>query len=496
MRVQLGQELVVCVMAMTTFLPALNNGLLADDVLLLDARVADWRAGPATYFRESYWGDLHNSGLYRPLSLAALSVQRRVFERNPAPYRVVNLLLHGLCSVLVLLLLRRFLSNAPAFAGALLFAVHPIHAEAVTTIYGQQDLLAAVFFLAALVTSLEVAAAGAPAVGAPLISVSYLLSLLCKEQGVLLPLLLPVLRRYASVPARDHPVRFQRADVALLVPLGVYTLLRIAALGFQMVPSGEASVGYGYPWWARINLAIVTVGTYLRLLVLPWGQTTYYGHLRDSIFGWPVLEFVALLAAVTLITPLQQVVGRRIVVPAYLFLAVTLFPVANVLPIGVVVAERCLYLPAFAVCLIVPAVIHRATEARAHVGIAVLSALVLAGVILSLRVAVRWQTPLSHWEATVSDHPRSAGAHARLALLLLHQAALDTAPADDPRLARAEQEINRALQINPRLPDAWQARGMLALRRGDCATATAALEQALALRPGNAEIKNMLGACR
>jgi hypothetical protein len=329
-----------------------------------------------------------------------------------------------------------------------------------------------------------------------LVGVFYLFSLLSKEQGVLLPLLLPALRLYASAQAREHSIPLQRADVAMLVPLGIYLLLRIAVLGSQMVPSGEASVAYGYPWWARINLAIVTVGTSLRLLVLPWGQTTYYGHLRDSIFGWPVVEFMALVAAVTLIRPLQQVIGRRIVVPAYLLLAVTLFPVANVFPIGVVVAERCLYLPAFAVCLIVPAVILRVTEARARIGIAVLSALVLASAILSLRVALRWQTPLSHWEATVSDHPRSAGAHARFALLLLQQAVLDAAPADDPRIARAEQEISRALQINPRLPEAWHARGLLAVGRGDCANATAALEQARALRPGNVEIETALRACR
>jgi hypothetical protein len=491
----LGQALVVFVTAIATFLPSLNNGLLSDDVLLLDARVNDPQASPATYFRESYWGDLHNSGLYRPLSLAALSVQRWVFERNPAPYRIVNLLLHGACSVLVLFLLLRLTSSGPAFTGALLFAVHPIHAEAVITIYGQQDLLAALFFLAAVVGALEFSTARARAVRAPLVSASYLLSLLCKEQGVLLPLLLPVLRRHARVPAEDHFGGFQRADVALLIPLAVYTLLRIAVLGSQMVPSDDASVAYGYPWWARINLAMVTVGTYLRLLVLPWGQTTYYGHLRDSIFGWPVLEFAALGAAALLFTPLRQLVGRRVVVPAYAFLGVTLLPVANVLPIGVVVAERCLYLPAFAVCLILPAVIHRAAATRARVRAVVVSALVLAGALLSLRVAVRWQTPLSHWETTLSDHPRSAGAHARFALLLLQQAAPDKASAD-LRLSRVEQAINRASQINPRLPEAWQARGILALRRGDCATATAALERALALRPDSAEIRKLLGACR
>jgi Tfp pilus assembly protein PilF len=128
-------------------------------------------------------------------------------------------------------------------------------------------------------------------------------------------------------------------------------------------------------------------------------------------------------------------------------------------------------------------------------GIVIVSGLVLADAILSIRVMGRWQTPLSHWAATVSDHPRSAGAHARFALLLVQQAALEGAPADDPRSARAEQEINSALELNPRLPEAWEARGMWALRRGDCATAVASLKEALARRPGDAEINKLLGAC-
>ena len=39
--------------------------------------------------------------------------------------------------------------------------------------------------------------------------------------------------------------------VALLLALGVYALLRVVTLGGDVVPSGAASVAYGYPWWAR-----------------------------------------------------------------------------------------------------------------------------------------------------------------------------------------------------------------------------------------------------
>jgi hypothetical protein len=377
-------------------------------------------------------------------------------------------------------LLWLFVSRPASFWGALLFAVHPIHAEAVSTVYGQQDLLAAVFFLSALVVAVEGHAAPS-IIRIAAVNVLYLLSLLCKEQGVLLPLLLLLLG--------------QRVAFTLLIPLSIYAILRVGALGEEIVPTGPASIVYGYPWWARINLVLVTIGTYLRLLVLPWGQTTYYGHLRDSLFGWPLMEVGSILGGVVLFTPLQRLLGRRVVWSAVAFLAITLLPVANLLPIGVVVAERCLYLPAAAVSLLAAAGMQRAMETRARLAITAASILVVVSALLSVRVAVRWRTPLIHWETTASDHPRSAGAHARFALLLLHETALDTPRPDDPRLARAEQSIERASQINPRLPEAWHARGVLALLRGDCTTAAPALDRALALRPGDREIVSLRRRC-
>lgn len=485
--------LVVLGVAVATFLPALHNGLLGDDGLLLEERVDPSRA-PAIpeFFRQSYWGDLHDDGLYRPLSLALLTVERRAFGTRPAPYRLVNLVLHALCSMLVLLLLGRLLPSGAAFAGALLFAAHPIHAEAVATIYGQQDLLAALFFLAAALVSLKSGAHGASGAWTAVAGALYLLSLLSKEQGVLLPALLPVLR---LVQSGSGPSRLAPRDFAMIVPFVTYLLLRVQAVGLDAFPTGSASVAYGYPWWARINLVIVALGTYLRLLVVPWWQTTYYGHLRDSLFGSPVPELITLIVAIMLFKPLQRALGG-IVLQAYAFLAATLLPVANMLPIGVVVGERCLYLPVFAVCLLAGAAYLRGARARPYAAAAAFCAVVVAGMILSARVADRWRTPLMHYQTTADDHPRSAGAHARFALLLLQEAALDEAPPDPAVLERAETAIERALRINERLPEAWHARGRLALLRGDCAAAVPAFERALALRPGDMQVLRLLGRCR
>ena len=490
------RALVIAAVAIATFLPALGNGLLGDDVLLLEQRLEEGRAsGTGWFFTESYWGNLHQSGLYRPLSLLLLSVQHSAFGTNPVPYRLVNLVLHGICSLLVFALLLRLLTCAGAFAGALLFAAHPIHAEAVITIYGQQDVLAALFGVASALAITTRPSAGVLSIPVLLGGCFWLLSLLWKEQGILLPLFFPILRM-GQQPWALRDLRISARDLAMAVPLCCYLLLRLQALGPEAVPMGAASVAEGYPFWARVNLVLVTVGTYFRLLVLPWGQTTYYGHLRDSLFGVPAIQLLTVVGAVLLLRILQQPLGRRVVLQASALLLLTLLPVSNLLPIGVVVAERCLYLPVAALSVLVGAAYLAWSRIRPGPAAVTLCAIVLGGMMLSARVAARWSTPLNHWETTASDHPRSAGAHARFALLQLYAAAQEPAPPDPAALDRAETAIDQALSINERLPDAWHARGLLALLRGDCSTAVPALERARALRPGDKEIAELTARCR
>jgi hypothetical protein len=445
---------------------------------------------------QSYWADLHESGLYRPLSLAVLSVQRHAFGLEPAPYRIVNILLHGLCSVLVLYLLRRLASERAAFAGALLFAVHPIHAEAAMTLYGQQDLLAGLFFLAALV-SYSTYSFRRSAIGFPLVAPFYLLSLLCKEQGVLLPALLPLIPVQRTPFADSDGVPTRRPIlIGIVSAFVVYVLLRLYVLGVEAVPTGSASVAHGYPWWARINLVIVTIGTYLRLLLLPWGQTTYYGHLRESLFGTPMLEFGIVAATVAAYKPLQRALGREVVLAAVAILTITLLPVANLLPIGMVVGERCLYLPSIAASLLFGAACAGLGFQRPRkVGVLV-CAVCAAGIGLSARVAHRWRTQLSHWETTINDHPRSAAGQARYAVLLLYEVAQEPSTPNDPRLVRAEDALKRALQINSRSPEAWHGQGLLSALRGDCVAAKSAFDQALSLRPDYPEVVRLIERCR
>jgi hypothetical protein len=473
------------------FAAALPNGWLGDDHVLLEQRLAaaTWSSLPV-YFSESYWGTLHAGGLYRPLTLVLLGAQRIVFGLDLTGYRVITLLVHGASGVLVLAILRGLAGSRGALVGALLFAVHPVHAEAVATVYGQQDVWAGVFFLAAILCH-RAAWAHRTTAWAAASGVSFLLSLLCKEQGVFLPILLLLWGPRMSGASSARRSWTTRPEAWFAAALATYALLRLYVLGRSFVPGGDASVAFGYPWWARVNLIVTTLGTYVRLLVAPYGQTTYYGHLRNSIFGVPVTEFAILSATGFALWTLRRH-GEGIATKAAIVLAVTLLPVANVVPIGAVVAERCLYLPVIAVSLFATAAWRRFAPVSPRITAVLAGALVLAGIVASAQVAHRWRTPLSHWESTAADHPDSPKAHAMIGLLLLQALVEDEgAPNRELQMRRAGVALTRALELNAGLPEAWHGWGLLHVLRGHCREAADALARGRALGsddPGSAAL--------
>ncbi len=107
----------------------------------------------------------------------------------------------------------------------------------------------------------------------------------------------------------------------------------------------------------RINAIIVSLGHALRLCTVPTGQTVYYGHLRESIFGKPFNEIAWIVIAGALIAFLSAEIGRkRLIFGTGIFL-LTFLPVSNVIPTGVLVAERTLYLPFLGVCFLMAALL-------------------------------------------------------------------------------------------------------------------------------------------
>ncbi|XP_076324019.1 protein O-mannosyl-transferase TMTC2-like, partial [Tachypleus tridentatus] len=107
-------------------------------------------------FRNDFWGTpLIHSGShksYRPLCVFTFRMNFWLGGFDPWGYHLVNVILHALVSGLFTHLASGvFLQHAlPTMVAGLLFAVHPIHTEAVAGVVGRADVGACLFFLLAM----------------------------------------------------------------------------------------------------------------------------------------------------------------------------------------------------------------------------------------------------------------------------------------------------------------------------------------------------------
>ncbi|GAB1605655.1 protein O-mannosyl-transferase TMTC3-like [Argonauta hians] len=128
--------------------------------------------------------DSHKS--YRPLCVLTFRLNYAVSGLNPASYHLVNLLLHTAVCFLLMRVSQLFLPRFTAFLAALLFALHPIHTEAVTGVVGRAESLSACFFLTAVLAYSKASREPCRTNWWYLVLtlLSVVAAMLCKEQGI------------------------------------------------------------------------------------------------------------------------------------------------------------------------------------------------------------------------------------------------------------------------------------------------------------------------
>ncbi len=96
---------------------------------------------PGSSWSDLLWNDFWGTPLhlkashksYRPLCVATFRLNYLLAELEPMGYHLVNILLHGVVCYLYVHLVSLVCSQVwPALIAGLLFAVHPIHTEAVS----------------------------------------------------------------------------------------------------------------------------------------------------------------------------------------------------------------------------------------------------------------------------------------------------------------------------------------------------------------------------
>ena len=148
---------IIPLIAIAVYLPAFNADFTLDDVPIIEenAYIKSIDKIPAIW-TSHYWAgkvDANDTGLYRPLTLTTYNLQYAISGDSPAAFHILNILLHALvCLVLFKMTSLLFGDYRLAVIAGLLYAVHPIHSEAVAGIVGRAEILAALFMLTSMIS--------------------------------------------------------------------------------------------------------------------------------------------------------------------------------------------------------------------------------------------------------------------------------------------------------------------------------------------------------
>jgi hypothetical protein len=225
-RVTLLSMLGVAAIAAAAYLPVLGTGFSSDDFFILSrVRALNGLEHPLAYFQFGFFD------YYRPVVFLSHALDWEMWGLNPFGYHLRSLLLHAVCSVLVLLIGRRLLSAPVAAIAATLFALHPASHEAVYWMAARFDLMATAFTLAALWCLSD----DRP-IWRGIGLLAFAIGLLSKESAISLVIVAPawdvfVARRsFGSVIRRLLP---------LLVIVGMYAMVRMYGADLDAAGGGR-----------------------------------------------------------------------------------------------------------------------------------------------------------------------------------------------------------------------------------------------------------------
>lgn len=398
---------VVFVAAVALYLPTVRYGYVQDDRAIIASNpTAHSIAAAIRGFAEPYWPRESGAGLYRPLTILSYAVDWSLSGGRAGWLHFLNALWHGLAAVLLTAVVLRWLPALAAVGAGLVFAWHPVHVEAVASLVGRAELLAAVGILGAVLAARRGWWALAVLCAA--------LAMLSKEHGVVAGVVILLDRWLQGPEARRYPV-------GLWIGLGAVTAGFVAA--WLAIGSGGASDAAAvlYERGALDRLAIALPAVLQAAVLLVWPASLSADYNPQVLPARDGLSAAAVLGALLVVAIAMLVFWCRRRAPAVAFAAglaaLSYLPTANLFfASGVVLAERNLYL---AVAL--PA-------ALVATGLAWLEARRLAAValvVVALACGVRSFDRLPAWRdnrtqllTLLAEHPESYRAHASAAAVL------------------------------------------------------------------------------
>ena len=344
---------------------ALDCGFVFDDHLAIESNPDTYpnKTSWVDIFQHDFWGKeisrIDSNKSYRPITIASFRMNN-LFGGEAFHFHLVNIILHGVVASLVGLLSYSISHNMMhVMYSSVLFATHPLHAEAVTGIVGRAEILCAIFVISAylIIDTRRVTL---------LKGLSFLvlitLAVLSKEIGITVVVLVLIsdlsANNFRSILPGCKKIILCVGAVGSYIAFRRLFLGQVDLSGSQLLRKAENPILFASDTWVRGASLLHVQYLYLKLMFWPTDMCCEYPF--DCI---PLIEntsdirlyYTLSLIIVLVITALYGVVMKnRIIITSLAWICVPLIPSSGILvTIGTMYAERLTYIPSVGVCVLV-----------------------------------------------------------------------------------------------------------------------------------------------
>jgi Flp pilus assembly protein TadD len=422
---------------------------------------------------------------YRPLMQVQYLLLYQIYGPLAYVFHLGNVLLNVLVVILMFLVTRRlFRSEAIGFLAAAIFALHPIHTEAVAWVAAVSDLQLGVFLLLSFWFFLNLADWRRKRWWTqPMACLCFLLALLSKEPAIAFPI---IAAAYQHFFAEDRTQTTRSEKIRRYAPIwivaAIYLTARIGFMG-SLIPRLQRP---RLPWSQAILSSVTLAGDYLNKLVWPVKLSALYSFVPTT--SWRDPGFIAGAAWLVGIAFLFVLLWKRNRMVAFglVWMMPILAPALNARWMAAnVFAERYLYVPSIGFCWLIAAGIMAVWNAggikqRVWARAAVAATVVALAGLMTWLILVRnpdWHDDISFFGAAVRQNPNNANAHSDLGSAYWNMS----------RHAEALTEWHTALACDPNNVFALDNLGMVAVSEGRFTDAEPLLRHGVKANANNAE---------
>lgn len=398
------------------------------------------------------------------------SLSYRVAKFNPLPYHLGSIIAHSIATIMVFYFLKLFFGVEASFLATCLFAVHPIHTEAVSWLSGRGYIFMAIFILGSY----------------------FLYNRATKEKFRLLPYLFCfLLCSYYIVNNFSFyflfPLLLVLSDFTLdrckknwiwWLPFFAVVILRIV-LAKGIIMSRVSSViieagSKGASWANPIYNMAYSIFANAGLIIWPAKLTLYHEPpvITRFLLNCELATLAILLLALPFIfkraRPLFFGIGLFI-----LFLAPTYSPVM----VSWLVAERYIYFPSVAFCIFAAfcyeKYIGKSEKARRKYALALFIFIIAAYGVRTVARNEDWKRPERLWRETALVSYLSPRSHNNLGDIYCQEGNIDG----------AISEFKKAIELKPDYGDAYYNLANVYQRAGNIPEAIKFYQSAISYKP-------------